>query len=130
MIDKVLTGIFSKFTGSAFATAIGSRMYSRFSSSLPVFPYAVVTLPDASADWNFSDTFEEIDVQFSIFSNSGSEVEITGLLNNLISLYDDCALTITGYTSVYLQRERIISLSDGENGVRQFTVIYNLLIEK
>jgi len=113
MIGPVLTGIFSKFSGSAFATAIGSRMYSRFAPSLPVFPYAVVALPDTDHDWNFTDDFEEVDAQISIFSNSASEVEITGLLSNLTSLYDDCSLTITGYTSVYMQRERIISLSDG-----------------
>ena len=130
MIDKVLTGIFTKFTGSTFATSIGSRMHSRFAPSLPTFPYAVVRLPDTDHDWNFSDTFEEVDVHFSIFSNSESEVEITGILISLLALYDNCTLTITGYTSVYMQRERIISLSDGENGVRQFTVIYNFLIEK
>jgi len=130
VIDKILTGIFSKFTGSAFATSIGSRMYSRFVPSLPTFPYAILDLPSTEHDWNFSDTFEETDVHFTIISNSTSEVEITGILNNLIALYDNCSLTVTGYTSVYMQRERIISLSNGENGVRQFTVIYNLLIEK
>ena len=130
MIGAVLTGIFTKFTGSAFATAIGSRMYSRGYPALPTFPYAIVTIPDASHDWNFTDQSEEVDIHFSIFSNSQSEVEITGILNNLTTLYDECALSVSGYTTDYMHRERIISLYDPDNGVRQFTVIYNLLIEK
>jgi hypothetical protein len=130
MIGAILTGIATKFSGSAFSTAIGARLYSRFVPDAPTFPYGVVVLPGTEHDWNFSDDFEEVDVQFSIFSNSTSESEITSILTNLLTLYDDCTLTITGYTSVYMQRERIISMGDAENGVRQFTVIYNLLIEK
>lgn len=130
MIDKVLTGIFTKFTGSTFATAVGSRMYSRFVPQLPVFPYAVIALPNTMHDWNYTDQFEEVDVQISIFSTSGSETEITDILTKAITLYDNCTLTVSGYTSVFMQRESIHALSDGENGVRQFTIIYNLLIEK
>lgn len=130
MIGAILTGIATKFSGSAFSTAIGARLYSRFVPDKPTFPYGVVNVQGAEHDWNFSDDFEEVDVQFSIFSNSTSEVEITAILTNLITLYDDCTLTVSGYTSVYMQRERIISMGDAENGVRQFTVIYNLLIEK
>lgn len=130
MIDKVLAGIMTKFSGSAFATAIGSRMYSRYVPQLAVFPYAVLALPITSHDWNYSDQFEEVDVQISAFSTSGNEVEINDILTKALALYDDCTLAVTGYTSVYMQRESIHALGDGENGVRQFTILYNLLIEK
>ena len=105
-------------------------MYSRFVPSNPTFPYAVVDIPDVSHDWNFTDIFEEVDIQFSVFSTSQSESEITDAVNKLITLYDESTLSVSGYTCVYMHRERIISLSDIEQGIRQNTIIYNLLIEK
>ena len=130
MIDKVLTGIFTKFSGSTLATAVGGRMYSRLAPQGTPLPFVVVDVPSSMHDWTFTDDYEDLDILFNLFSQSSSEVEITGLLNKLISLYDDCTLTVTGYTNVYMIREITRSLYDSELGVRQYAVIYDCKIMK
>jgi hypothetical protein len=130
MKSAVLTGIFSKFSGSALATALTSRMYSRYAPQNTTFPYAVVDLSTGISDPIFALDIEDFDVVFNLFSKSPGETEITGLYSNLIALYDDCSLTITGYTHIYMQRELTRSLSDPVLGVRQEYVLYNLKISK
>jgi hypothetical protein len=130
MIDAILTGVFTKFTGSTLATALTNRMYSRYAPQNTVFPYAVVDATSGIADWTFNEDVENFDILFNLFSKSTSETEITGLYGKLITLYDHCKLTITGYTHVYMQRELTRSLSDPELGIRQQSVIYNLEIIK
>lgn len=130
MNDKILTGIFTKFSGSALSTALGARMYSRYAPQGTAFPYATVDISSLISDWTFTEDIEDADVLFNLYSKSTSETEITGLLNNLISLYDDCTLTVTGYTPLFMQRDITRSLSNPEYGIRQYSVIYNLEIIK
>lgn len=130
MNSNILTAIFTKFTGADLSTALGGRMYSRYAPQSTVFPYATVDISTVVSDWTFTEDIEDADVLFNLFSKSTSETEITGLLSNLISLYDDCTLTITGYTHLFMQRDIIRSLANPEYGIRQYSVIYNLEIIK
>ena len=130
MIDAILTGIFTKFTGSTLATAVTNRMYSRYAPQNTAFPFATVDVTSGLADWTFSEDIEDFDVIFNLYSKSTSESEITTLFKNLCSLYDHCKLSISGYTHVWMQRDIVRSLSDPELGIRQFSVIYDLKIIK
>ena len=130
MIDKVLTGIFSKFSGSALSATLGGRMYSRIAPEKTAFPYAVVDVSTGVHSWTFSEKIEDLDVLFNLFSQSSSEVEITGLLNSLIALYDDCSLSVSGYTHVSMTRDVTRSLYDVDLLARQYAVIYNCEILK
>lgn len=130
MLDKVLTGLFTKFSGSALSTALGARMYSRYAPQGTAFPYATVDISTGAADETFSEAIEDLDVLFNLYSKSSSETEITGLLNNLIALYDNCSLSVTGYTHLFMQRDITRSLSNPEYGIRQYSVIYNVEIIK
>jgi len=130
MIDKVLTGIFTKFSGSTLSAAIGGRMYSRTAPENTPFPYVVVDVPTGMHSWTFTERIEELDILFNLFSKSASEVEVTGLLNNLIALYDDCSLTVTGYTHLSMTRDVTRSLYEPDLGVRQYAVIYECQISK
>ncbi len=104
-------------------------MYSRYAPQGVVFPYAVVSLPVEMSDWMFVEKFEDIDVQFNLFSQSTSETQIGTMLANLWARYDDTTLTVGGYTFLYIQRERSIALSDPELNIRQYSVIYNVLLQ-
>ena len=114
-MNALLTAIFNRFSGSDFETDIGGRMYTRYAPQGVAFPYAVVTLPFGMSDWMFVEQFDDIDVQFNLFSQSTSEVQIGTMLTNLRARYDDTTLTVTGYTFLYCQFERSIALSDPEN---------------
>lgn len=130
MIDAVLTGLFTKFTGSTLATSVTNRMYSRYAPQNTAFPFATIDIQSGIADWTFSESIEDFDIIFNLYSKSTSESEITTLFKNLCSLYDHCKLTITGYTHVWMQRDIVKGMSDPELGIRQLSVIYNLKIIK
>ena len=104
-------------------------MYSRYAPQGVAFPYAVVSLPVELGDWMFVENFDDIDVQFNLFSQSTSETEIGTMLTNLRARFDDTTLTVAGYTFLYCQYERAIALSDPELNIRQYSVFYNILLQ-
>ena len=104
-------------------------MYSRYAPQGVAFPYAVVSIPTALADWMFVEEFDDVDVQFNLFSQSTSEVEIGTMLTDLRARYDDTTLTVAGYTFLYCQYDRAIALSTPELDIRQYSVFYNILLQ-
>lgn len=104
-------------------------MYSRWAPQNTAFPYAVVNIVTGTGDWNFTQNFDDIDIQFSIFSKSTSETEIGNLLTYLRALYDDTALTVAGYTHLYMQYDQYWSLANPAENIRQYTVQYNILLQ-
>lgn len=101
------TGIFTKFTGSALSTALGGRMYKQRAPENTTYPYCVYYIIVSTPDNTFTENLEDVLVQFSLFSSASSSDEIGTLLDTLTALYDDCTLTITGATPVYMQRANI-----------------------
>ena len=130
MRNLVLAGITSKLSGSTLSSLLGGRVYSRYAPENTQFPFAVVDIPTITHDWTFTETIEDLDVYFNLFSKSASESEITGLENALYSLFDNCALTVTGYTHVFMQRDVSNAMHDPDQGIRQVSVIYNCEILK
>gem|GEM_PF-3826373 len=128
-MNALLTAIFNRFTGSDFSADIGGRMYSRYAPQGVAFPYAVVSIPFGLSDWMFVERFDDVDVQFNLFSQNTSETEIGTMLTNLRARYDDTTLTVSGYTFLYCQHERSLTLSDPELNIRQYSVFYNILLQ-
>ena len=128
-MNALLTAIFNRFSGSDFSADIGGRMYSRYAPQGVAFPYAVVSIPFGLSDWMFVERFDDVDVQFNLFSQNTSETEIGTMLTNLRARYDDTTLTVAGYTFLYMQHERSLALSDPELNIRQYSVFYNILLQ-
>ena len=99
------TALFTKFTGSAFSTSIGGRLYKARAPQNPTWPYAVYYLISDVPRDTFTDRLEEVIVQFSIFSQSSGSTEIEDIVTNLKSLFDNCSLTITGNTHIMMNRQ-------------------------
>ncbi len=129
----LLTGIFTKFTTGppAIHTSLGGRMYSRYAPENTAYPYGVVTIPTMEGDWTFDReaVFDDVDIQFNLYSQSSSETEIGALYVNLRALYDDTTLTVGGYIFLYMQYDRAWQLSDPEEDVRGYVIQYNVLIQ-
>jgi hypothetical protein len=129
-MNPLLTGIFTLFNaGNTFKTAVGSRLYTRWAPQNTPFPYAVLDIVTGIGDWNFTQEFDDIDIQFNLYSQSTSETEIGTLYSTLRALYDDCALTVTGYTHLFMQYDQYWSLSNPDENIRQYTVQYNILLQ-
>ena len=131
MSSALLTGLYTKFNvANTFKTAVGGRMYTRYAPQNTSFPFAVVDIVSGIGEWDFSYDFDDIDIQFNLFSQSTSETEIGTLYSTLRALYDDCALTIAGYTHLFMQYDQYFSLANPDENIRQYTVQYNILLQK
>ena len=129
-MNALLTGIYTKFNAAnTFKTAVGSRLYTRYAPQGTAFPYAVLDIVTGIGDWNFTQEFDDIDVQINLYSKSTSETEIGTLYSTLRALYDDCALTVVGYEHLFMQYDQYWSLSNPDENIRQYTVQYNILLK-
>lgn len=104
-MKALTTAIYAKASGSAFSTAIGGRLYKGRAPDGAVYPYVVYMVISETPDPTFSDDLENVLVQFSIFSSASSSGEAEDIYALLCALYDNCALTITGETMIYMQRQ-------------------------
>lgn len=59
------------------------------------FPYCVYGLVNNAADWTFTEDIDDAVVEFTIYSDSASAVEITDAEAKLRAEYDDCQLPST-----------------------------------
>ena len=109
---NLTTGIYSKFTGSALATAIGGRLYKAYAPQRAQFPYATYDIITDIPEYPGGKTIEQVLVQFDLYSSASGSTEVEGMLTKLRTLYDDCTLTLTGNTGIYFKRENLITMRE------------------
>ena len=97
-----------------------------------MFPYAIFQIITGNPDWTMGnkEKFEDILVQFSIFCAPGySAVEIHTIFKNLKALFDEAALSITGYTTIWMRRGPDHGPFPDEDKIWNKTVDYSVYIE-
>jgi hypothetical protein len=136
-MKAIFDGIYAKFTATtggvhnSFYTALGGRMYLSAAPQLTTYPYAVYSLVSGVPDWTLSsDNFEDLIIQFSIFDDGASASTIATAFGYQDTLYHDCGLSITGYSSIYMYREMQHLLRDEEDDTWQFVSQYRLFLKK
>ena len=130
-MTPLIAGIFSLFsTTNDFKTAISSRMYFEEAPQNVDFPYCVVSIISSEHNWTFSDTFEDVLVQFSIFTQDSSAVNIGTYWGYLISLFDSASLTVSGYSSIFMHRGQSRLMRETEDNIWQYVVEYDCEVEK
>ena len=88
-----------------FYTSIGGRLYNTQAPQNAVFPFAVFTEISDVNEYTFTTSFENVLVQFSLFSTEESVSEVRDMFTYCKSLFDWCSLSITGYAFLYMRRE-------------------------
>jgi hypothetical protein len=123
-------GIYTKFVGSALAGAVTNRLYYARAPQGSSFPYIIYNIVSTSDDWDFTSSFMEFEVQFSIFSSTDLSVETVATA--LRTLYDHCTLTVTGWTFLYMQPNFAAENNSVGDDPPTFgrTISYEVLIEK
>lgn len=132
----LLTALYTKFTAltgglhNSFYNGLSGRMYLGFAPQSSTFPYAVYNLVTDTHDYQFVEQFEEVVIQFDIASQSSSAAECNTLFGYLISLYDNCSLTISGYYHIKMDRlySSLTYYSEDETWV--YTIQYRVMIQK
>ena len=88
------------------------QLYFTQASQKATFPYCVYTPISHMYEFQFIENFENIVIQFSIFSLDASAENIEKYFEDLKVLYDWCNLTIDGYRHVYMRRGQSRLLRD------------------
>jgi len=131
-MQSLISAINGKWPGSALDTAVGGRIHLDQAPQGCEFPYVVWFVVNDTPEYPGGKTMEGVLIQFSIFSANSSAVEITGILANLRTLFDDCSLTITGSTLVYFIRRNLttmvenIETATGEQSVKHYSQEYEI----
>ena len=137
-MKNLIAAITTKAVGSSLLNLIGGRFYENEAPAKVIFPYIVWFIVTSNPEKTFTEDFENILIQFSIFSTASSAAEIADIYAALDALYDECTLTITG-GDILLRMHRTnlttvpggsIDAPDASNSFRHWAVEYSILIEK
>lgn len=128
-MEALFSAIYTKITGSTFNTAIGGRLYLVEAPQGITSPYAVFFMVSNVPLYATKKKYENSLVQFNVFSKPEDDDmdEINDIYSKLISLYDDCNLSVSGYT--FLKMERELSFCLKPNGIWQYSIQYRIINE-
>lgn len=123
-----LTALKSKLAGSALAAYVGNRIYFEEAPENTPYPYVVYFIVASNPEDTFTEDMEDIQVQFSLFSDSEGATEIATMYGHLTDLMDDAALTVTGYSFIQATRGPMTPVPG--SGVKHWAKDYGYLLEK
>jgi len=95
-------------------------------------PYCVYSMVSQMAGWTFTNAEETFRIQFSVWSQTSDVSEVQTAAEALWALFDDCALTVTGYRHVFMQRELSVLLREdvGDETWWHHATDYRVMLEK
>lgn len=104
---NLTTAIYSKFSGSDLSTAIGGRLFKGQAPDGADYPFCVFFVVTDTPDRTFTEDFQDVVVQFSLFSITSGTTEVENLYNYLNALYDDkTPFGVTGSTLIWMRRSQ------------------------
>ena len=104
-MKELTKAIFSKLSGSSLETAISGRLFKGRAPQGTDYPYIVFFVVSDIPQSTYTENFEDVIIQFSLFSSASSSSEIEDLFIYLKALYDECAMTIASSTLIWMKRE-------------------------
>ena len=137
-MNNLLTSLATKISGSALSTDVGGRVYlDQYPADEmpPTYPYIVYFIVSDVPEKTFSEEFENILLQFSLFSASPGAAEITTMYTHLKALFDECAFNITSSILVWMKRTNLtttvddITVSDATQTIKHWAVDYEIMTE-
>ncbi len=137
-MNALLQAINTKIVDSALFNDCSGRIYLDQADS-PDYPRVVYSIVSAVPDRTFSERYQEILIQFSLFSaKSAGMAVMTTMYADLVSLLDEQSMAISGDTLVWMREENLVTtmetlttpLPDGSNGVLAWHVDFSITIKK
>lgn len=131
-MDELIKAIYSKLSGSALSSDVSGRVFLDQAPDNTEFPYIVFFVVSANQEKTFTENLTNTLIQFSIFSASGSAAEITDAYKDLLALFDECSLSITGSTLIWMREQNLttmvedITVADGTQQVKHWAVDFEV----
>lgn len=135
-MKNTLTALYGKFSGSSFSSDVSGRIYIDQAPERVEFPYCVYFVVSGVPDNVFAKKGKEFIVQFSLFSASKRETEITTMFNDLLSLLDETTFSITGHTLIACEFDNLTSMveeittTDGTATVKHWAVDFRIVTQE
>ncbi len=139
-MQQVLKAIWNRFsTTSTGAHTLayqrsGGKMYFSEAREGTVMPYMTYHMISDSHDWQFMTDYEDITVQFSLYSETDLPTEIMNLVDGVKATFDDKVLDSSGYAHTYMIRgmSQLMKFADVLPGksIWQATVDYDIRVRK
>ena len=134
---KALTKeIYEKLAGTSLEGYIADRLYKGRSIESSEYPFVEFAVVDGNPEYTMSENFEDVTIQFDIFSATNSADEVEDIFTALTDLYDNAVLTPTSETGIYMWRSNFNLISE-EHTVRvatqqvwHYSIDYNILIQR
>jgi hypothetical protein len=120
-MKNLIAAIMTKCADSDLSNYVGGRIYIDEAEQKAEFPYVVFKIISSAPESTFTEEFTDTLLQASLFSTSDSVVEIMTMDEYLNALFDECDLTITGSTLIWMRRTNLVTMTDSlttENGQR------------
>ena len=129
-MTEIETAIWSHYNSiAAMKTSFVNGLHNTQADQNTNYPFAVFQIISDVPEYNFTDDFEDVLIQFRLLSKQfGSSSELNGMFTNLKSGFDFAVLTITDYTTVQMIRESAIKSKDED--VWQYLILYRLLVQR
>ena len=132
-MNNLLTAIYQKTIGSNLSTDVGGRIYPDQAPHKTEYPYVVFFIISGIPDRTFTEHYADTLIQFSLFSASAGAAEITTMYADLVALFDEQDLTISGSKLVWMKEENLttmvddILVKDATVGVKHWAVDFAVL---
>ena len=136
-MKELAAAICIRFNSGPMVTSF-TGIYNTVAPNDSVFPYLVFTMISQSTDWTFTERFERYLIQFDIYSEEISPVQIGNLYNLLLGNpgvqqgFDFAEFAVSGHTLLWCIRESS-SLQRWEiegKKVWNYTVTYDVMLER
>ena len=96
--------IWGKLAASNLSAHIANRLFKGRAPEGSDYPYIVYLIVTNEPEKTFTEDFEHTTIQFSLFSILSSSTEVENMYTDLKTLYDECAMAITGSTLIWMKR--------------------------
>jgi len=126
------TALMTKFNSTTggvhnnFYNSVSGKLYKERAEQDSALPYAVYHIISSVPDWSFNSDFEDIRIQFDLFSDKNSSSEIEDMYTYLRELFDWCTFTVTNQDLVYMRRALARLVKDPVDDVWMYTVDYEI----
>ncbi|MDD5532385.1 MAG: DUF3168 domain-containing protein [Syntrophales bacterium] len=111
-MQALLTALYTKLSGSDLSNYVGGRIFTDEAPDGTDFPYVVIRIISSVPDKTFTEVYEDTLLQLSYFSTSAGLAEVSTMQGYGKALLDECSLSITGSTLVWMRRVNLVTMTD------------------
>lgn len=138
-MDALAAAIMTLFNaGGDFFNDMNGRLYDEDApDGMTDLPYCIYFTVSNNPEYPGGKTIEETMIQFSLFCSALTSSQARKLiLKHLWAMFDDCILSVAGYSEIYFIRGNLSTsrnetvTTEGTVGVRQYDQEYNIQIVK